>query len=258
MTLEDAARDGIVAHDPDLVIVLGGPVAIADGILTALSQATGLAITSDENPTDGIVRVAGENRYLTAAAVARLLAAYNPAFLPVDATALGAVDADTLDGLDAAAFAPADHTHVPEVASVYVGFSPVANDSTVVAASVDVTPDDPCGGGTTEHRYLVHYTATARLPAATAGDAAVIAVQLVQGAESADIGSLNGIPRIRQELTVPASNQQLTDTLAITRFLTGVGPGATTIRAELVNDSAINVDLLYGELTAQHLGWVCP
>lgn len=107
--LEDAARTGMVAYAPDLIIVLGGPVAIADAVLVSLSDATGLSIVaaSTTNPRAGITRVAGDTRYDTAAAVAKLVAAYAPAYLPVDATALGAVDADTLDGLDATAFEPA-------------------------------------------------------------------------------------------------------------------------------------------------------
>lgn len=106
--LDPSAAAGVAAYEPELVLVLGGPVAIADAVLTELSTATGLAITTADNPQDGIARVAGENRFATAAAVAALLAAYDPAFLPVDATALGAIDSDTLDGLDSTDFARAD------------------------------------------------------------------------------------------------------------------------------------------------------
>lgn len=107
-SLDPAAASGIAAYRPELVLVLGGPVAIAENVLTELSQVTGLAITTATDPQDGIARVAGENRFATAAAVAALLAAYDPAFLPVDATALGALDSDTLDGLDSTAFALSD------------------------------------------------------------------------------------------------------------------------------------------------------
>lgn len=105
--LEDAAKNGIVTYAPELVIVLGGPVAVSDAVLQSLAAATGLSIVpaSTTNPQAGITRVAGETRYDTAAAVAKLVAAYAPAYLPVDATALGAVDADTLDGKDSTDFA---------------------------------------------------------------------------------------------------------------------------------------------------------
>lgn len=93
-TLEDAARSGIVAYGPELVIVLGGPGAISDDVLLALSDATGLAIVpaSASTPQAGITRVAGATRYDTAAAVADLVAAYAPAYLPVAATALEATE----------------------------------------------------------------------------------------------------------------------------------------------------------------------
>lgn len=118
--LEEAAKTGIVAYDPELVIVLGGPIALAESVLTELAAATGLAVVpAIPVPAEGIVRIAGEDRFSTAAAVAGLLAAYNPAYLPVDATALGAIaadtaseadNADTLDDLDSTAFALADQS----------------------------------------------------------------------------------------------------------------------------------------------------
>lgn len=106
--LQVAARDGLVALDPELVIVLGGPVAISDAVVAEVADATGLTVTTAEAARDGIVRVAGGDRYETARAVAELLTSYAPAYLPVGATARGAVDADLLDGLDATAFALAD------------------------------------------------------------------------------------------------------------------------------------------------------
>lgn len=110
-SLSPAAAQGIKDYAPDLIIALGGPVALTNDVLIELRDATELALLpdNDDTPTDGIVRVFGESRYDTAAAVAGLLGAYSPAFLPVDATALGAVeaataetaeDADLLDGID--------------------------------------------------------------------------------------------------------------------------------------------------------------
>ena len=141
-TLEDAARDAIVAYAPDLVIALGGPVALSDDILLALSQATGLAISSEDNPRDGIIRVVGDNRYATAAAVADLLVAYNPAYLPVGATALGALDADTagdadtLGGSSPAAFQPAgDYALADQTCGVGEVVTGIAADGTPVCAT---------------------------------------------------------------------------------------------------------------------------
>lgn len=114
--LQAAARGGLIAYEPELVIILGGPIAIAESVANEVAAALGLAVTTAVAPTDGIVRVAGENRFETAAAVAELLALYDPAYLPVDATALGAIDAataddaDLLDGLDATAFARSDRS----------------------------------------------------------------------------------------------------------------------------------------------------
>ena len=93
--LAEEAATGLASYAPELVVVLGGPVAITDSVLLEVAAATGLAVTTEVSPDGGIVRVAGENRYATASEVAGLLAAYDPAYLPVGATALGALDADT-------------------------------------------------------------------------------------------------------------------------------------------------------------------
>ncbi len=119
--LPPATAQGLKDYDPDLVIVLGGTAAITDAVVAAISQATGLSITPAENPSDGITRVGREDRFGTAAAIADLLAAYDPAFaLASQACAVGKVvtgiasdgrptcatdridggDAETLDGLD--------------------------------------------------------------------------------------------------------------------------------------------------------------
>lgn len=103
--LVDATRSALKGYDPELVIVLGGTVAISDEVVEEVEDATGLAYTDVATPDGGVVRAAGGDRFSTAAAVARLLAAYDPAFLPVGAAA---VDADTLDGRDSSAFLPAD------------------------------------------------------------------------------------------------------------------------------------------------------
>ena len=76
-------------------------MAISDHVIDQVETATGLAATDQPTPAGGIVRAAGPDRFATAAAVADLLAAYDPAYLPVTAQA---VDADTLDGKHASAF----------------------------------------------------------------------------------------------------------------------------------------------------------
>lgn len=107
-TLNDDARDGIIAYDPDLVIVLGGPAAVSDAVVSALASATGLSVTTTEGAEEGILRAAGDDRYETARAVAELRDDYPTAFLPVGATALGAIDADTIGGLGPEDFAGSD------------------------------------------------------------------------------------------------------------------------------------------------------
>ena len=105
--LSEPAADGLLVHAPELVVVVGGPVAIADTVVEQLSAATGLPLLAPNQVDagiDGIVRVAGRDRFATARAVAELINRFSPGFLPVDATALGAAtagDADTLDGLHA-------------------------------------------------------------------------------------------------------------------------------------------------------------
>jgi hypothetical protein len=88
------AQAALVAYAPDLVIIAGGTAAISNGVEAAIEAATGL-------PAGDVIRAAGANRFDTAAKAADLIAAYNPAFLPVEATA---TDSDLLDGLDSTAF----------------------------------------------------------------------------------------------------------------------------------------------------------
>lgn len=100
--LSDGAKDGLVAHAPEIVIVVGGPGALPDAILDEIRAATGLV-------GDDVKRVFGDDRYKTAQALSTMLAdeGFTTAFLPVDATAMGALDADDadlLDGLDSTDF----------------------------------------------------------------------------------------------------------------------------------------------------------
>ena len=101
------AATALDTGDPELVIVLGGPVAISDHVIDQVETATGLAATDQPGPAGGIVGTAGPDRFATAAAVADLLAAYDPAYLPVTAQA---VDADTLDGKQAPTPSPRQAT----------------------------------------------------------------------------------------------------------------------------------------------------
>ena len=100
--LSDGAEDGLVAYAPEIVIVVGGAGALPDAILDEIRAATGLV-------GDDVRRVFGDDRYKTAQALSTMLAdeGFTTAFLPVDATAMGALDADdsdTLDGLDSTDF----------------------------------------------------------------------------------------------------------------------------------------------------------
>ncbi len=101
-TLSTGTADALTAYNPELVIVMGGPVAISDAVVTQVSTATGLPIVDPSpTPATGVVRAAGGDRFETATIVADLLAEYAPAHLPVDGQA---VDADLLDGMDSTEF----------------------------------------------------------------------------------------------------------------------------------------------------------
>ena len=101
-SLGESTKDALVAYGADLIIVAGGPGSVTDAVLTQIAAATGKTIEDiADTPSDGIVRVSGSGRDQTAAELAKLLDAYNPKFLPTDATA---ADADLLDGKDSTAF----------------------------------------------------------------------------------------------------------------------------------------------------------
>ena len=152
--LEDAARDGLVAYAPDLLVVLGGPIAISDDVVAAVADATGLPVRDDGGVgTDGgIVRVAGDDRYATAAEVAGLRDALNPAFLPIAATANEAVVAGTVEG------------RIP------VNLRLSVDDDVEVAALGDVTlrarceDYEPAGDPTTDEGIQLRLYATTAVP----------------------------------------------------------------------------------------------
>ncbi len=106
--LSEAAADGLAAYDPDLVIIVGGTAALSEDVRLGILDATALT-------ADSVHRVAGANRYETAARIATLVEdlGLSVAFLPIDGEAMRAVSADTaddadrLDGLDSSAFARA-------------------------------------------------------------------------------------------------------------------------------------------------------
>jgi putative cell wall-binding protein len=105
--LDVHAREGLVAYDPELVILTGGPAALGAGVEDAVRAAL---------PQATVRRVFGAGRTETARRLAETIDEYNPGFLPVDATALEAVDAQnaanaaTLQGKAAADFLAADGT----------------------------------------------------------------------------------------------------------------------------------------------------
>jgi hypothetical protein len=105
-TLVPAAVAGLQDLKPELVVLLGSEGALSKTVETQVQQATGL-------PADMIIRAGGADRHETAKLIYDLIAKYDPAFLPVGATALGAVEADTaevaadallLDGREASTF----------------------------------------------------------------------------------------------------------------------------------------------------------
>jgi hypothetical protein len=92
--LDAQAREGLVAYAPALIILTGGTAALSADVEAQVSAAV---------PGATVRRVFGAGRTETARRLAELIGEYNPAFLPVDATAL---DSDHLDGYDATAFMP--------------------------------------------------------------------------------------------------------------------------------------------------------
>ena len=82
-SLPQATSDALDAYNPQLVIVLGGPVAISDNVVNAIAAVTGLpTVDPTPPPSSGVVRAAGADRFATAAAIGDLLGDYNPAALP--------------------------------------------------------------------------------------------------------------------------------------------------------------------------------
>ncbi len=105
-SLPQATSDALDAYNPQLVIVLGGPVAISDNVVNAIAAVTGLpTVDPTPPPSSGVVRAAGADRFATAAAIGDLLGDYNPAALPADAQ--GRRQPISLDGKDSTAFQPA-------------------------------------------------------------------------------------------------------------------------------------------------------
>lgn len=120
-SLAPAAEAGLKAYDPAVVIIAGGPVAITPAVEAAIEAALSL-------PGDAVIRAEGLDRHETAVKIAELIGKYNPAFLPVDATALGAVEADTIGGLTAADLATrqqVDHSLGAYYAELNKGDDPV-------------------------------------------------------------------------------------------------------------------------------------
>ena len=131
--LPDATSDALADYNPELVIIMGGTVAISDDVVNAIAAATGLpTVAPAPPPTTGVVRAAGQDRFITATIVADLLGAYDPAYLGVD---LQAVDADLLDGMDSGAFQRS------------VIWANVASDGTIVDQSGGITMAADGSGG---------------------------------------------------------------------------------------------------------------
>ena len=183
-TLEEAAEDGLADYQPELLIVLGGPVAISQAAMDAAAAAAGLTVVTDPDarPDEGAIRVAGDNRYLTAKAVAELLGDYDVAFLPVDATALGALDADeadnadTLDGMDSGEFALSDQACAAGqvVTGIAADGTPTCADDNVDGGDANLLDGiDSTGFSRNFHDHLVASNNVSSTTAAASGDTVV-------------------------------------------------------------------------------------
>lgn len=100
--LVSAARSNLEDLDPHLVLVIGGETAISDDVIDQIATSTGLTeVPLEPPPTSGIVRIAGADRYATAAAVADLADVYESAFAADDgriAVAVGTIEDDLTVG----------------------------------------------------------------------------------------------------------------------------------------------------------------
>lgn len=153
-TLPAGTATALDDYDPELVVVMGGPVAISDTVVNQVSAATGLpTVAPSPVPASGVVRAAGGDRFETATIVADLLAAYAPAYLPVD---LQAVDADLLDGKDSTEFlgkaekaADAELLDGQDSAAFQSSllWAMVDSDGTIVAQSGGISTISSGGGG---------------------------------------------------------------------------------------------------------------
>ena len=270
-TLEDAARDGLAAYQPELLIVLGGPVAVSQAAMDAAAAAAGLTVVTDPDarPDEGAIRVAGDNRYLTAAAVAALLGDYDVAFLPVDGTALGALDADTATSADTAdtadfadeagdadtvdGFDAADLLSNPTVnaATNDEAFASNSNGSQVSVLSVDVEATDACGDGSTLTRYKLEYSGSVTLgsldrylaweiqrgPTGDVGDGARVFYTAIN---SASVPTVNSMP------------------VASTQVFDDVPVGTSTFRVVIEGRNGNGVPSVQNShLIATRLGHVC-
>lgn len=108
--LDDSAAAGLEKFDPDVVVIAGGLAAISQGVQDQI-----VALLPDAT----IRRAAGAGRTETALLLADVITDYDPAFLPVSATA---TDSDLFDGLDSTAFVRSDGSspmsgelHAPDV-----------------------------------------------------------------------------------------------------------------------------------------------
>lgn len=77
--LSGQARQGLIDYDPDLVILAGGTGALSAAVEAQVATAV---------PGATVRRVAGADRTQTARRFAELIGEYNPAWLPIDSTAL--------------------------------------------------------------------------------------------------------------------------------------------------------------------------
>lgn len=239
--LVEAARQGLVAHDPELVIVAGGTVAITEDVRTQIAQALGL-------PLGDVRRVDGLDRYDTARQVAALIEEFNPAFLPVDATA---ADADLLDGLDSTAFLRTtddvdadlldgrDSTFFASLSTV--GVVPVAQgapvfltlptaDYTAVATTSTLDLPDLCPGDA-EATWLVETRSALKYnlaPAATGTQEVGQRHALVQGGTQWFSGYAN----------MPVLDIAAETTLTGVGMFVGFAPGTYTMQVQAVGLSA--------------------
>lgn len=151
-TLTDAARDALLAADPDVVVIAGGTSAISAEVQVSIGSLL---------PDADVRRAAGTDRYSTAKAIGDLFGDIDPSFLMADGTANRAETADTATTAQSAQTAEqaANSAALGGLAADEYQFSKVIREGALGSVTT------PAGGASTQTGAQVLPTMTIDAPA---------------------------------------------------------------------------------------------